>query len=134
MSLPLEQGERDLAREPVTCLVDGRPVPDAMIAVTDRRIVLLLPRKVGLPVPWTKPLLRAIAEHATVHEPASEIRRDDFAALEVRARGEVVFRGGRASFTVVSPTSGEAWQAVIARWLAGTLDPAPLPTARVVKR
>ncbi|MBS1118999.1 MAG: hypothetical protein H6Q90_1227 [Deltaproteobacteria bacterium] len=134
MSLPREQGERDLAREPVTCLTDGRPIPDAMIIVTDRRIVLMIPRKIDLRVTWTRPLLRAIAEQAKVLEPTAEIRREDFAAFEIRTNGELGFRGRHASFTVVSPTPGAAWQGLLDRWLAGTLEPAPLPTARVVKR
>ncbi len=137
MSLPHQEGERDLVKDPVTCLVDGRPVPDSMIVLTDRRIVLLVPRKLDLRVTWTRPLLRAIAEHARVRAVAHEIARHDFVAFETRST-ELTFRGKTDAFTVVaSATPAAVWRDWIDRWVAGTFGPqtpAPLPTARVIKR
>jgi len=134
MALSLEDGELELVTETVTCLVDGPPIPDGVVVLTDRRIVLLTPRRLNLRIAVTRPLLRAIADGATTLEPTHEIRKAEFAEVTIRRRDEIVFRGGGVMFAVASRTPFATWEDRMDRWVTGTFDPAPLPTARVVKR
>jgi len=133
MSLPREAGEHRVLGETVAAVVDGVVIPESKLVLTDLRLVLLTPKKLQLRVAPARPLVRAFAENATVPTFTAEIQRDDFVEVELRD-SELVFRGRATSFTVISSTELVVWQGRMRRWTTGSLNPTPLPTARVVKR
>jgi hypothetical protein len=116
-------------------------MPNGCVIVTDRRLVLLAPKGKS-PSFWLMmfgPLLgRVIATGAGTLTMTHQIEREELDSVEAPDRGMISFHSkgqgyAHVSFAVMSMTPHEVWQQRIARWLAGTLDAAALPTATVVK-
>lgn len=134
-----EEGEVEILKEIVEGIRDNKRLP-GFVVLTDRRVVVLVAKKVP-PLGWfLSPLLAWFAQQTAPLEMMHQIDRDDFAAVEPEPHGAMISfhsKGegyGHISFVVYSQVPFAHWQQRMHRWAAGTLSAAPIPTAKIVDR
>jgi hypothetical protein len=135
-----EEGEQVLLQELVDYVRDGKNVPTSRLYLTDRRMVLLAPKRSAFDVA-ARGLLGWMAHRfGPTGEPvlAHQIRRDEFESIEQDGRSITFHDRGEGyahtSFAIRSMTPFDTWKQRIAQWRAGTLDAAPLPKATLITR
>src|SRR5690242_14466942 len=114
----LGEGEVELLREAVDCVVEGKRMPNGALVITDKRVVLLTPKgpSPGKLMAWLGPLVGRVA--ATAVGPLAmthQIKRGDFAEVEEADGKMLVFRNkgsgyAHVSFEVTSMTTHDVWQ------------------------
>jgi len=120
----LADGEHELVKELVEGVRDGKRVANSRLIVTDRRILLLLPK----PDLVSKLLGRFVsaiaAKMAADPVMTHEIRRADFAEVEPQNGDMLVLHSkgegyAHVSFEVYATSSAEVWQQRMREWAAG---------------
>jgi hypothetical protein len=119
----LADGESELVKELVEGVRDGKRVTNSRVIVTDRRIVLLVPKP-----DWFSRLFgmlfgRFAAKMAADPVMTHEIRRADFAEVEHEGKMLVFHSKGEGyahvSFEAYATSSAEIWQQRMRDWAAG---------------
>lgn len=128
-----EAGEVELLREMADGSRDGVRLPGFVI-ITDRRVVLLVAKKVRstgwLSTSWlVAPFLTRMVQQVAPLEMTHAIELDDFAELLRDDQGWLRFHSkgegyAHVSFAISSMTPFKIWQQRMQRWVAGTLSPA----------
>ena len=124
--LKLKDGERELLRELVGGTRDGKHVGGCKVVITDRRIMLLVPK----PDTFSKLLGRFVgrvaSDMAEKLELVHEIPRARFESVE-KDGDMLVFRNDQSgyanvSFAVFDASPFETWQQRMRDWVAGDHD------------
>jgi hypothetical protein len=135
-----EGGERILLQELVEYTRNGKNVPNAVLYLTDRRIVLLAANRSGFDIlagamlGWLARKLGPTGERVLMHQiPHGELESMDVdgQSITFHDRGEGY---AHTSFAIHTMTPIDVWKLRIEQWRAGTLDAATFPTATVVRR
>jgi hypothetical protein len=148
----LKEGERELLAELLMGSRDGKQVPNSRLVVTDRRLVLLVPKPSGLSKIFGSLFGGAgkLVENRSgvsmgAYELVAEIKRSDFDVVEQEG-SMLVFRNkgtgyAHISFEVYESSPFALWQERMRAWIAGedvakadVTPEAELPEARARRR
>ena len=120
----LGPGEHELLKEVVVATRDRKRVPSSRLIVTDRRLVLLVPK----PDKWSKLVGglfgRAASKLAEDLDLAHQIKRGEFSDVEERDPGMLVFHSkgegyAHVSFEVFDASPLALWQQRMRDWVDG---------------
>src|SRR5262249_31363468 len=101
----LADGETELLKEVVDCVIEGKRMPNGAVVITDKRIVLLTPKgpSPGKLMAWLGPMLgRAAAAAGGPLAMTHQIKRADFAEVEQGAGKMLIFRNKGSGYGHIS--------------------------------